>query len=169
MISSEEINTILQNNKTVERKIIFSLKDFDYNCFPLDFKDCIFIDKFEVMMDEIESYSRFENCLFIHVVYLFGTYFRCGCKFLNNRFKDGFFLFAGGHNTEGDIVFEGNQFDQFVDFTDCSFYNKIIVKNNNFKVGSNLMGNLEKPYRCSFHDSPPILENNVGDLSINTD
>lgn len=65
-----------------------------------------------------------------------------------------------------DVVIENCIFEEFVDFGDCWFRNNTTIRNNTFKKGTNLMGNLDKAYKVTF-DKTPTIENNIGDLKIN--
>ena len=66
----------------------------------------------------------------------------------------------------GEVTIENCTFEEFVDFGDCWFKNNTVIRNNTFKKGTNLLGNLDKPYKVTF-DKKPIIENNKGDLRMN--
>lgn len=70
----------------------------------------------------------------------------------------------GGHN-EKEIAITNNVFCGFFDFFDCHFENDVIVKNNNFIKGTNLMGNKGTGYYNSF-ENKIIVENNLGKTDI---
>jgi len=70
----------------------------------------------------------------------------------------------GGHN-EKEIAITNNVFCGFFDFFDCHFENDVIVKSNNFIMGTNLMGNKGTGYYNSF-ENKIIVENNLGKTDV---
>lgn len=66
----------------------------------------------------------------------------------------------------GDVIIDNCIFEEFVDFGDCWFKNNVIIRNNTFKKGTNLLGNLDRPYKVTF-DKKPTIENNIGNLEMN--
>ncbi|SHE65507.1 hypothetical protein [Pedobacter caeni] len=73
---------------------------------------------------------------------------------------------AGGHNSKGNfIIINGNHFRGFVNFFDCWFNGEISVNNNLFESGTNI---LSKTLWVSF-DVPIVAQNNIGDLSIESE
>ena len=66
----------------------------------------------------------------------------------------------------GEVTIKNCIFHEFVDFGDCWFKNKVTIKRNEFKKGTNLLGNLDKPYKVNF-DIKPIIQENIGALNLN--
>jgi len=52
-----------------------------------------------------------------------------------------------------------------VNFFDCWFKSGVIVSNNDFKKGTNLLGNKDEVYRVQF-DIEPVVENNTGSINL---
>ncbi len=73
---------------------------------------------------------------------------------------------SGGHNHEP-IVIENCVFEKFVDFEDCTFDSRVILRNVHFKGGTNLFGNQSTPVVVIFA-VPPLLDNVSGDINLDT-
>jgi len=73
---------------------------------------------------------------------------------------------CGGHNKGHDVDFKQCEFSGFVNFFDCWYEGPVSVHECTFSAGSNLLGNIGKPFQVRF-DVPPGLEGNIGRLDLN--
>jgi hypothetical protein len=110
---------------------------------------------------------RFINCHFEECKFVF-TYFLGGLTIDNCKFDDYLDFQAGGHNIAGKLItIANNQFSGFVNFFDCWYESEVIIKNNCFLQGTNLLG---KPLNIPVtFDVEPVIENNQGQLDIDTE
>ena len=98
-----------------------------------------------------------------------GTWFEEGLDIKNCIFENKITFEAGGHNkSDFPIIIENNIFNCFVDFFDCQYTGSFTFKNNHLLNGSNLLGNLNKPFKVLFNGTKEI-ENNIGKLNANDD
>jgi len=135
--------------------------------------------------DNFDKALSADNCIFEHLKGISSSYLKT-FKFTNCEFKNCEFLFsyflgglvidncifdsyldfqAGGHNKNGNAVSITNStFKNFVNFFDCWYESELIIRNNNFQKGTNLLG---KPNGISVtFDINPMIENNRGQLDI---
>jgi hypothetical protein len=105
---------------------------------------------------------RFKKCQFVF------SYFLERLIIENCLFDDYLDFQAGGHNKNGKpIILANNQFAGFVNFFDCWYESEVIIKNNDFKKGANLLG---KPFDIPVtFDVVPIIEDNKGQLNLDTE
>jgi hypothetical protein len=122
------------------------------------------------VLDKLDSPS----VEFKHAVELRGSHFRACC------FDSAYFLAgltidscvferqvdfeAGGHN-KAVISITNSEFREFANFFDCWFQGDVIIMNNDFMKGTNLLGNKGKAYGVSF-DVEPRIGNNKGTIDI---
>lgn len=101
--------------------------------------------------------SHFKDCNFI------GAYFSSGLLIDNCTFDNYLDFQAGGHNKPvNPIVITDSIFFDFVNFFDCWFQSDVIIKNNVFQKGTNLLG---KPNGMTVtFEVNPIIENNKGQI-----
>jgi hypothetical protein len=94
------------------------------------------------------------------------TYFIGGLTIRDCTFDSYLDFEAGGHN-QNNCKFQIAQssFDGFVNFFDCRFQSHVEIVGNEFKRGTNLLGNMDKPFRVQF-DSPALIENNRGQIDL---
>lgn len=105
-----------------------------------------------------------ENCGLEQGVFM-SCYFPAGLTLRNCHLRSELDFQCGGHNEpEAAIVLEDNTFDDFVNFYDCVFEGPVVVRNNHFRAGTNLLGNLGEPFAVHF-EIPPVLENNQGEMA----
>lgn len=113
---------------------------------------------------------------FIHGLRLVGSHFdRCSFNYayfiggltIDNCFFDTYLDFeAGGHNQKNcAFKLKQSSFNGFVNFFDCWFQSTVEVVDNEFKKGTNLLGNKDKPFRVQF-DLPPLIEHNRGQMDL---
>jgi hypothetical protein len=104
----------------------------------------------------------FQSCCF------YAAYFLRGIAIVKCDFRGPDSSQSGGHNAKDcDFTITDTGFDGFVDFEDCWFTGPVVVRNSTFRVGTNLLGNMETPVNVSF-DFLPAISDTVGDLNINT-
>lgn len=128
---------------TIENCIIKSL-----NCSGLNFQNQVKL-----------IHSFFDNCSF-HSAYFISGLLINGCTFDNYLDFE-----AGGHNKEGtNFTLINSNFKSFVNFFDCWFQSEVIINNNNFQMGTNLLGFKGLPYEVTF-EVDPIIEDNIGILN----
>ena len=110
---------------------------------------------------------RLINCHFKKCQFVF-SYFLSGLLIDNCTFDDDLDFQAGGHNKDGKpVIITDNQFVGFVNFFDCWYESEIIIRNNNFQKGTNILG---KPFNIPVtFDVTPIIENNKGYLNLDTE
>jgi len=104
--------------------------------------------------------SHLAKCSF-NYAYFIGGLFISDCTF------DSYLDFeAGGHNqNDRGFQIKNSSFHGFVNFFDCWFQSAVEVVGNEFKKGTNLLGNKDKPFSVQF-DSPPLIENNRGQIDL---
>jgi hypothetical protein len=92
------------------------------------------------------------------------SWFEGGLNFVDNIVLSDIDYQMGGHNIT-DFVLERNLFNGFFSFFDCQFEGDVIVKNNIFKKGSNLLLKEDKGFDNLF-ERQLIIENNIGRLDM---
>jgi hypothetical protein len=107
--------------------------------------------------------SHFAKCSFNY------AYFIGGLTIDNCVFDTYLDFEAGGHNQKNHAFkIIQSSFCGFVNFFDCWFQSGVEVVNNEFKKGTNLMGNRDEPFRVQY-DVPPLIENNRGQIDLDGD
>jgi hypothetical protein len=147
-------------NKTLIEKKIINVDSLIINNY------CIFnqiLNRLELGFNIYLSEVIIENCL-IEKIQIHSAWFRKGLIFRNNIVKYDIDYQMGGHNCDP-IIMENNIFMGFSNFFDCHFEEKIIVRNNIFQKGANLLGNAGKGYQNLFNKGI-VNENNIGNLSL---
>jgi hypothetical protein len=104
-----------------------------------------------------------ENCI-INNFSIHSCWFVKGLTFKNNHIMNYVDYQMGGHN-EMPVNITGNIFHDFVSFFDCHFENQLVLKNNLFLKGSNLLGNKDEGFANIFN-SDVIIENNMGNIDL---
>jgi hypothetical protein len=123
------------------------------------------IDNFSCIMISFSKPVTLKNCYLKNATFMF-SYFTGGLIIENCVFEQYLDFQSGGHNEGGNaIIIKENLFKGFVNFWDCWFTDQVLIHNNVFKHGTNL---LSKDQYVSF-DIPPIVENNSGDLAIESE
>lgn len=130
------------------------------------FENCV-IEYFSGSVTPFEKPVRLINCHFKKCQFVF-AYFLGGLTIDNCVFDDYLDFQAGGHNKVGKLVIiTNNQFSGFVNFFDCWYESEVIVRDNNFLSGTNLLG---RPFNIPVtFDVAPVIENNQGQLDLDTE
>ena len=122
------------------------------------------IEYFSGSVTRFNKVVKLSNTKFKKSQFVF-TYFQGGLQIENCVFEEYLDFQSGGHYQQNTISICNNYFHDFVNFFDCWFESLVLIKNNQFLKGTNLLG---KP-----HDIPvtfevtPIIENNLGVLDLN--
>ena len=129
-------------------------------------KDCV-VEYFSGSVTQFEKKVQFINCHFKKCQFVF-TYFHGGLTIDNCRFDDYLDFQAGGHNKKSKpILITNNSFAGFVNFFDCWYENEVVVTNNNFVEGTNLLSS-PSDIPVTF-DIDPIIKNNQGTLDVDSE
>lgn len=139
------------------------LDDFDM---PVEADNCIF-EHFEAISSLFLKKVKLTNSDFKDCSFMF-SYFPGGLEIDNCSFDSYLDFQSGGHNKEGKPVFICNStFKNFVNFFDCWYESEVVIKNNDFQQGTNLLG---KPFNIPVtFDVKPIIENNKGQLAFDNE
>ena len=142
-----------------KRKIdIETLKWNDYHISNL------IIDYLKIGFTRFDSQVIIENCI-IENLEIHSTWFQKGCILRGCIIKNDIDYQMGGHNLFP-IEIKQNIFEDFLGFFDCHFDEVIILSNNIFQKGSNLLGNIGEGYQNMFN-SGVVIDNNMGNLKVN--
>ncbi|HTE06821.1 MAG TPA: hypothetical protein VK824_11530, partial [Planctomycetota bacterium] len=91
-----------------------------------------------------------------------GCFFPTGFSAVRCRFKGGFRMCWGGHNSNGaEFRFEDCEFDGFANFEDEWFMGPVVVRGCAFRGGANLLALKGDPWAVRF-DVAPLIESNTG-------
>ena len=105
--------------------------------------------------------SEFKLCDFTF------TYFLGGMEIENCVFESYLDFQAGGHNKNNQVFSIRNSiFKGFVNFFDCWYESRVVVENNDFKRGTNLLGKHKETGIETRFDVTPLIEKNNGVLNI---
>jgi hypothetical protein len=97
----------------------------------------------------------------------FATYFLAGLEIVDSEFEGEVDFQCGGHNAPGcPVKLCRCAFHDFVNFFDCWYTGPLEITDCQFCKGSNLLGNVDKPYGVSL-DASAMIERNTGDLNLN--
>lgn len=148
----------------IENKIIQTLNYSElegFNSFIIS--NCIIetidFDSFDADMEIV-----IENCIITNFC-IHSAWFTNGLVFRRNIVVNYVNYQMGGHN-EKPIVFVENIFHEFVNFFDCHFNDSLILENNIFNLGSNLIGNNTEGFANTFVKDF-VASNNVGEINLN--
>ena len=170
ILTPQKANSLLKDgqplkNLIVEGNIVIEIAD-SYWEKEVVIDNCI-IEYFSGSVTQFKSpvrliNSHFKNCQFVFTYFLGGL-------IIDNCLFDNFLDFqAGGHNKPNNpIGITNNNFSDFVNFFDCWYEGEVIISNNNFQKGTNLLG---KPFNIpvTFNINATI-ENNIGQLDFNNE
>ncbi|MDP4216247.1 MAG: hypothetical protein Q8927_08595 [Bacteroidota bacterium] len=133
--------------------------------YPIFFENCIIENLISSAIDFKHSLtligSTVLKCSF-HSAYFFD-----GLTLDNCSFKSYLEFEAGGHNNRPFLIKNSN-FSEFVNFFDCWFHSDVIIFNNHFEGGTNLMGNRNQIGGVEFVVSP-FIQNNTGRIDADGD
>ncbi len=130
------------------------------------FENCI-VEKFSAIGQQFDKPVKLTNCHFKNCQFTF-VYFLGGLTIDNCTFDNYLDFQAGGHNKAGNpVVISNNDFKYFVNFFDCWYENEVIISNNKFHKGTNLLGRVHN-IPVTF-DIEPIIKDNVGQLDLNNE
>lgn len=123
------------------------------------------IENFNSAAFKFDHHVRIEKTKFIKCVFNFAR-FHAGLLIDSCEFENYLDFSPGGHN-EVDKVFtlKNSVFNEFVSFFDCWFQGRVEIVNNNFRKGTNLLGNKDQTYVTQF-DIPPKIQGNIGAIDI---
>lgn len=103
------------------------------------------------------------NCL-IDKLKIYSSWFQGGLHFVDNIVLSDIDYQMGGHNVEN-FILENNIFNGFFGFFDCQFKGDVMIRNNVFKKGSDLLYKENKGFDNLF-EGQLIIENNIGRLDV---
>ena len=128
------------------------------------FEDCVF--------EKLASYSfvyqrpvRLSRCHFHDSSFNYAKFL--GGLTIDHCLFDTYLDFeSGGHNQNNKLFsITHSTFHDFVNFFDCWFQSGVIISHNEFRKGTNLLGNKNEAYRVQF-DVEPVVENNIGLIDL---
>jgi len=126
-------------------------------------ENCV-IDDFVCLSVDFSKPVKLLNCHFGNCQFTF-SYFLSGLTIDTCYFADYLDFQAGGHNQAGEPVrIVNSQFAAFVNFFDCSYESAVIITDNHFLGGTNLLG---KPHAIPVTFAvAPLLARNRGRLDV---
>ncbi len=142
----------IETNETWDKEVVF--------------ENCI-IEYFSGSVTQFDKPVRLINCHFKKCQFVF-TYFLGGLTIDNCTFDNYLDFQAGGHNKTGNpVIITNNDFKGFVNFFDCWYENEVIISNNIFHKGTNLLG---KPHNIPVtFDIEAIIKDNDGQLNLDNE
>jgi TonB family protein len=168
-ISSEKAFNLINsgerlNNMFISGKLDFS--EFYADSFDKDFEadNCTF-EYLRATCAQFSKSVKLTNCELkkceFNMTWFFGGLIIDNCIFENYLSFE-----SGGHNQNDKVVSITNStFKKFVNFIDNWYNSYVVIANNNFEGGTNLLG---KPNGIAItFDVNPRIENNNGQLDIN--
>lgn len=121
------------------------------------------VKKIDFISFEANFQIIIEKCL-INDLLIHSCWFREGLLFTGNYVSNFVDYQMGGHNRKP-IVIKGNIFESFFNFFDCLFSAEVIVMNNVFTKGTNLLGNMNTGFKNQF-DKDATISDNVGSVNL---
>ena len=121
------------------------------------------IDFLQMVCIEFKGKIELINCE-IKDCNLSYSYFKEGLVIKNCTFDSYLDFQAGGHNNKP-IHIIGNTFKEFVSFFDCWFFDEVVLQNNTFIKGTNILGNIKEAVSSQF-DNGLIESNNIGRINV---
>lgn len=130
------------------------------------FENCI-IENFVAIGMQFDKPVRLTNCHFKNCQFAF-VYFWGGLTIDNCTFDNYLDFQSGGHNKKGNpIIITNNDFKDFVNFFDCWYENEVIISNNKFHKGTNLLG---KPHNIPVtFNIEANIKANIGQLDLDNE
>lgn len=130
------------------------------------FENCI-LDFFSGILTPFNKPVRLINCHFKKCHFSF-SYFLGGLIIDNCTFESYLDFQAGGHNRKGNpVIITNNEFKDFVNFFDCWYEDEVIISNNIFHKGTNLLG---KPHSTPVtFNIKAIIKDNIGQIDFDNE
>lgn len=145
----------------IDGELTIEAHDFWNNEFVFD--NCT-IEYFSGTATQFNKPVKLTNCYFKKCQFAF-TYFLGGLIIDNCTFDNYLDFQAGGHNRAGNpVIITNNNFKDFVNFFDCWYESEVIISNNKFWKGTNILG---KPNNIPVtFDIGPSITGNIGQLDL---
>ena len=167
MLTAKEARKILESAIPLINSVVEGVLELDAGeqwSKPVIIENCT-IESLTCIMVQFQKHVKIKNCHLKNASFNF-SYFVGGLTIENCEFDEYLDFEAGGHNSVGNnIIIRNSQFNGFVNFFDCWFTGEIAICNNTFRRGTNI---LSKNQLVSF-DIPLYLDNNVGDISVESE
>ena len=112
---------------------------------------------------EMRTELVIENCI-IKNLQIHSCWFKNGFILKKSIIENYVDYQMGGHNDKP-IIFQMNMFVEFVNFFDCQFDNLIVLQENHFIKGTNLLGNKGQGFENKFV-SGWVTERNIGRIDL---
>jgi hypothetical protein len=162
-ISGDEAMELIKNNQPIIDKVVvgqINLTNFldDSNNFSVIIDnsaiDELLANSVNFSKQVILRSSTFKKCEFQF------TYFLGGLLIKDSTFDSYLDFQCGGHNQpQIRIEILNNEFNGFVNFFDCIYNGPVTIKNNEFKRGTNVLGNKGKAFETQFDLELEITDN----------
>lgn len=124
--------------------------------------NCI-IDEINLVGENCAAHIEISNCI-IGKLNIYGAWFEGGLSLIDNIMLSPINYQAGGHNLKP-IELRGNIFHGFVSFFDCHFDDRVIVENNIFIEGSDILTKESESFDNIFPNGI-VIDGNVGRLNV---
>jgi len=165
-ISGDTATELIRNNHPIRDKVVvgqISLVNLDQADSLSVIIDNSLIDELIANSINFDKQVILRNSTFKKCEFLF-TYFRDGLLISDSVFNSYLDFQCGGHNRpEAKIEILNNEFDDFVNFFDCIYNGPVTIRNNEFKRGTNILGNKGQPFEAQF-DLGLYINNNRGQI-----
>ena len=166
-ITSEEAIILIKMGQPInDCTILGELKliESEIQNYKIEIRNCV-VDNLEAQVVQFLQPVKLINCHFKKCDFAI-AYFSGGLEMNSCIFEARLNFHEGGHNlNEATISITNCLFKDFVNFLDCVYDGPVIIINNEFVKGTNLLGNQNEVYKVSFEGSVGI-ENNTGDLKV---
>jgi hypothetical protein len=138
IINASSLNFLGNNDLFFEDiDLIGEFKVTDKFKHSIIFKNCN-IENISIISCELFGVVKFINCKIVKCNFSW-TYFYLGLLIENCNFDNSVDFQISGHNNET-IIISNNIFNGFVNFFDCTFYEKFQMTHNVFHKGTNILG-----------------------------
>jgi len=169
IISADQAMELIRNNQPIQDKVVVGQIDLtsyldDSNKFSVIIDNSVIDELIATSVNfskqVILRSSEFKKCEFIF------TYFLGGLLIKDSTFDFYLDFQCGGHNQpDARIEILNNEFNDFVNFFDCIYNGPVTIKSNEFKKGTNVLGNKGKAFEIQF-DLEPEISDNRGPVDI---
>ena len=149
-------------NLIIERIDEFTVDGHDCESEGMTLEHC-HIHELDIMAVRFSGKVTICNCI-IDKLGIHSTVFGAGLNFTGNIVMSDIDYQMGGHNSD-EMIISHNIFNGFFSFFDCIFEKKLIVKNNIFKKGTDLLTRENKGFDNCFNGGV-ILTDNIGPLNV---